>query len=696
MKNDDTIIEEAKKRFEASLSAFSSTYEKQRADQRFAAASPDDPWQWDDVVRQKRELQLRPTITINKLPQHIRQVTNDVRQNRPAVKYRPVSDEATVECAEILNGIVRNIEYISDADIAYDTACDNQVTHGLGYIRVYTDYCDDETFDQDILIGRVTDVFRVHDDPDALDPAGADRKWLMFEEQLSEDEFKKLYPDADPIDWAFATTAGDWFNAGEKKIRIVEYFKYEDKEKTLNLWSTGETSLEGEPVPFGVFDPKPVRTRKVTVKTVKWYKLNGQQILEERDFPGKLIPWARVVGNDFLIDGKRIFSGLVRNAKDSQRMYNVAQSAIVERVMQAPKAPFIAPVEAIEGYETAWKTANTENHAYLPYNHVDDEGNPLPVPQRISPATIETGLTQIAQSSSDDIKAETGQYDASLGARSNETSGRAIMARQRESDTATFHYVDNLARAIRHIGRIILGMIPVVYDTRRVMRIIGEDDEQNHALLDPNHTESQTEIKEEQSAVKQIFNPNLGRYDVQASSGPSYATKRVEALDAMTQMTQANPQLWQVIGDLMVKNMDWPGAEEMSKRLKATLLPAVQNEEAGDIPPAVQQQLEQMAQQLEQCTQALQQSQQEAMSLKEEKESDVRKLIIEAYNAETNRLKVVGAAMTPEQVHALVMQTLTDVFQNPSPGQLAQEEISEIETAEHQGAQEWLPPQQTL
>jgi predicted NBD/HSP70 family sugar kinase len=291
-------------------------------------------------------------------------------------------------------------------------------------------------------------------------------------------------------------------------------------------------------------------------------------------------------------------------------MYNVAQSAIVERVMQAPKAPWAAPAEAVEGYEKIWQTANTANHSYLPYNHVDDNGNPIPSPTRTQPATVETGLNQIAMGASDDIKSETGQYDASLGQKSNETSGKAIMARQREGDTATYHYVDNLARAVRHVGRIVLDMIPRVYDTQRAARIIGEDGEQSNVTLNPENPQALTEIKDDQGALQRIFNPNIGTYDVYTSTGPSFTTRRVEAVEAMTQMTQANPQLWQVIGDLLVKNMDWPGADDMAKRLKLTLLPQVQeevNKEQGEpeVPPQIQQVMQQMQEQTQQLEAAL-------------------------------------------------------------------------------------------
>lgn len=677
---DDDILTTAKQRFQYAQSRFSDNMEKMKEDVRFAAASPDDPYQWEKADIEARTG--RPMLTINKMPQHIRQVTNDIRQNRPSIRFRPADDKADPEVADILMGLVRHIEANSDADIAYDTAADWQVTAGLGYIRVLTDYIREDSFDQDIFIERVKNPLRCWDDPDIQDPAGADRKFFFIEELLKEEEFKQLYPDAEVIDWTYAQDDqySGWFT-GDKTVRLVEYFETVDKNATLCLWANGSTSYKGDPLPQGVFAGElPLKERKAKKCIVMWRKMNGQEVLEEREFPSRYIPVARVVGNEWEIDGETIISGLVRNAKDSQRMYNVAQSAIVERVLLSPKAPWLAPVEAIEGHERTWQTANTENHSFLPYNSLTEDSNPIPPPVRQQPSQIEPGLNQIAMGASDDIKSETGQYDASLGQKSNETSGKAIMARQREGDNATYHYVDNLARAVRHIGRIILDMIPKVYDTQRVARIIGEDDEQSNVTLDPNHPQALTEVRDENNEIKRIFNPNIGTYDVYTTTGPSFTTRRMEAVEAMTQMTQANPQLWQVIGDLLVKNMDWPGAEEMAKRLKVTLLPPVQEEigkeEGGEqIPPQVQVQMQQLSQQVQEMGSALENASAEVDKLEAEKiakdaEIEVRRVEAntKAYQAITQRLQVLGPLLMPEEVAQLADETKREAMEQPDPG----------------------------
>jgi hypothetical protein len=661
-KEKSDILETAKKRFEIALENDDHNRERYKMDIRFAAASPDDPWQWEDADVASRKLHKRPMLTINKLPQHIRQVTNDVRQNRPSIRYRPADSNADVEVAEILMGLARHIEANSDADIAYDFASENQVTYGLGYIRVVSDYISEDSFNQDIFIRPIADSLKCYDDPEAKDPAGADRKWFLIEDSLTKEDFEEQYPKAEAIDWK-SNSAGDWF--ANDHVRIVEYFEITYKDKDLYLWANGESSFEGEPMPQGVIKgEKPEKTRKSRQCVVMWYKLNGQEILEEREFPSKYIPIARVLGNSWVVDGKTYYSGIVRNAKDSQRMYNVAQSAIVERVMLTPRAPYVGSIEAIEGYESVWKTANTENHAILPFNALDSEGNQLSAPQRVQPAQVETGLAQIAASSAEDIKSETAQYDASLGQKSNETSGRAIMARQREGDTATYHYVDNLARAVRHIGRIILDMIPKVYDSRRVARILGEDGSPANATIDTEHGEALTEVRDENGALTRIFNPTIGSYDVHTTTGPSFNTKRVEAVEAMTAMTQANPSLWGVIGDQLVKNMDWPGAEEMAERLKLTLIPPVQamlNKDEGEpeVPPQMQQAMEQMKQQIQQMGQALENADVQVTQLeteldqtKKSKAGDAQAKIVEAENtAALAREKMeIDAAIRREQI----------------------------------------------
>lgn len=673
---DDDVLATARKRFERCQSYYSVSREKQRDDIRFEAASPDDPWQWPEGQRKSRETSGRPCLTINKLPQHTNQVLNDIRQNRPSIRFRAAGGKASADVAEILTGLTRHIEAISDADIAYDAAARGQVVHGEGYIRVLTQYVDERSFDQDIFIAPVRDPFKVYIDPSAEDPAGADARYAFIAEEIDKDEFEAQYPDADAVDWDF-DAHGDWFTS-DHKVRVAEYVTLEHKPATLLMWANGESSYEGDKLPPGVFQGElPARKRKVQRSYVCWRKITGAQVLEKIEYNWRFLPIARVVGNERIVDGKVVVSGLIRNAKDAQRQYNLSQSAITERVMLAPKTPWLVAHGAKEGFEDQWENANSVPYDALTYNHVDDNGVPIPTPSRTQPATIEPGLQQLMMMASDDIKATTGQYDASLGQKSNETSGRAILARQREGDTATFHYVDNLGRSVRHIGRIILDMLPTVYDTQRVARILGEDDTESFARMDPESPEALQEVKDADGKIQRIFNPSVGVYDVVTTTGPSFTTRRVEAAQAMSEMTQANPSLWGVIGDLLVQNMDWPGAHEMAERLKATLIPPVQqmlDKGEEEIPPQIKAQMDQMKQTMQQMDQALQAAEkklQESDAAKEKSEAD---MLIGAYNAVTNRLKVVPP-FDMAQIQALVNQTVQQAMYVPP---VEPEEIQDI------------------
>jgi hypothetical protein len=668
------ILATARTRLTMALSAYSDSREDELDDLRFMAGSPDNQWQWpQDVLATRGSVQgqtvnARPCLTINKLPQHVRQVTNDQRQNRPSGKVIPVDDQADIEVAEVFDGIVRHIEYISDADVAYDTACDNQVTYGEGYFRILTEYCDEDTFDQDLRIGRIRNSFSVYMDPTIQDPCGSDAEWCFITEDIPKSDFERMYPDAEPISSIMARGVGDaaltqWIN--KDTVRIAEYFYKEHSKATLNLYAGNQTAFNGSPEAkeLEMLGLQPIRKREVDVKRVKWVKTNGYEILEESEWPGKWIPVIRVIGNEFEVEGRMYVSGLVRNAKDAQRMYNYWVSQEAEMLALAPKAPFIGYGGQFEGYEQQWKTANTNNWPYLEINPdvTDGQGAVLPLPQRAAPPLAQTGLIQAKLGASDDIKATTGQYDSSLGATSNERSGRAILARERQGDTGTYHFVDNLARAIRYGTRQLVDLIPKIYDTQRIARIIGMDGETSTVRIDPMQAEPVRRIMDEAGVViEKIYNPSVGKYDVAVTTGPSYATKRQEAMDAMGQILQANPQLWGVAGDLFVKNMDWPGAQEIAKRLQKMIDPKLLADEEDPALQAANQQMEVMAQEMQMMQEMLQRVQQ-SMEAREVqiKEFEAQ---VKAYNAETDRIKAVESGLSEEQVQDIILGTLSGML----------------------------------
>lgn len=694
----DEILKVARARLDAGMAALSQSRADQLEDLKFSAGSSDNNWQWPENVLASRTaaqgdtLSARPTLTINKLPQHIKQVTNDQRQNRPTGEVIPVDSNADIAVAEVLNGIVKHVEYISDADVAYDTACENQVTHGEGYLRLVTDYVDENSFDQDILIKRVRNPFSIIMDPMIQDPCGADAQWCFVTEDLTHEEYAAQYPDATPISSIKAEGVGNgemkgWLN--DKVIRIAEYFYYETTRETLNLYPDGSTAFKGTPddAQLVALFGEPVKSRQADRKQVKWVKTNGTEILDSSDWPGKYIPVVRVVGNEFEVDGEVFVTGIVRNSKDAQRMYNYWTSQEAEMLALAPKAPFIGYGGQFEGFEHKWKTANTSNWPYLEVNAeaTDGNGGALPLPQRSQPPMAQQGLIAAKQGAAEDIKATTGQYNASLGMTSNERSGKAILARQHEGDVGTYHYGDNLARAVRYLTRQIVDLIPKIYDTPRIARIIGEDGETKMVKMDPDQPEPVREVKDEQGIViEKIYNPSVGRYDVRVATGPGYATKRQQALDAMVELLQGNPELWSVAGDLFVKNMDWPGAQELAKRLGKAIDPKLM--EDGDNPALQQakQQIEQLMGQLQQATGMLQNINQsiEVQELKiKEREVDIK-----AYDAETKRLQVMQAGLQPEQVQDIVRGTIDAAIQTGdlSPGMPPPVPQLELPQQEHQ------------
>jgi len=586
------FLELARARFALAVDAEKSIRREALEDLKFRAGV-----QWPEDIRMQRDLEKRPCLTINRLPQFLRQVTNEIRQNRPAIQINPVDDDADVATAEVFQGVIRHIEVASDADVAYDTAAEHAATFGFGYFRVITDYVGQESFDQQVKIERIKNAFSVYFDPNCQRPDYSDARFCFVVEDVDAKDFREMFPESEMAGLQDFGGVGDkapgWIS--DKSVRIAEYFHLEYESAKLVQLTDG-TVMSAEDVPPGGVV---VRQRTVEIPRVRWAKINGAEVLEEREWPGRFIPIVPVLGDEIVMEGERMLYGLVRFARDPQRMYNYWATAETEMIALAPKAPFIGAAGQFEGYEQKWATANNRNYPYLEYKPTSLAGNPLPPPQRQQYEPPIQAISTARMQSAEDLKATTGIYDASLGARSNEQSGKAILARQREGDVANFHYADNLARAIKHLGRILLDLIPKIYDAPRVLRIIGKEDQERVVAINQPIVEK---------GVERIYDLSVGQYDVTVTVGPSYSTKRQEAVQSMMQLSQAYPPLMQVAGDLMVKNMDWPGAHEISERLKKTLPPNLA--EADDdgqqpLPPQVQQQMAQMAEQNQQLIQEL-------------------------------------------------------------------------------------------
>lgn len=678
--SDKDDLSEALEEFHLTEDAESRNREQWLSDMRFARLGE----QWPDGVKRQREIDGRPCLTINRMPAMLRSVANDARQNKPAIKVHPVDSGATRETAEILNGLIRNIEYTSSADIAYDTALDHALTGGFGYFRINTDYAFDDEFEQDITVERVVNPLTVYGDENSTAADSSDWNKAFVTDLYTMDEFKKRWKGAEKSSWETDyMDMRDGWRDGEL-VRVAEWWKREEVPATLLKLSDGMVLYEPEYLKIkeildaqgiAIAGTRPTKSYKVTQRI-----MSGAEVLEKNDWSGRYIPIIPVYGDEVNVEGERHWISLVRWAKDPQQMFNYWRTASTELVALAPKTPFIGPKGAFDTDQQKWATANVVSYPYLEY----DGGTP---PQRQAFAGPPAGALQEALNASDDIKSVMGIYDASLGARSNETSGRAILQRQKESDTATFNYIDNLSRAIKHAGRVIVDLIPKVYSAPRIVRIIHEDGTNESVPINqpfiPNEQKDpkaqQYEAGKNQETVQgltRIYDVTTGKYDVTCEVGPSFSTKREEAANQMLELGKMFPPMMQVAGDLLVKNLDWPGADDIADRLKAMLPPQLQGQS-----PQVQQMQQQMQQMDGQAKQAigqlqkqLQQLQSQAQQSQLDKQTELQKLAIDAYNAETNRLKITAPAMGPVEIQALVMQTLMQALQQGAPQQMPGEQ----------------------
>jgi hypothetical protein len=675
--SEDDILKEAKEAFAQCEDAEADNRREALDDIRFARLA--EQWPADILVQRQREG--RPALTINKMPAFIRQVVNDARQNKPSIKVHPADSGADPETAEIYNGLIRNIEYTSNADVAYDTATECGVANGFGYIRVGLDYAFEDTFDLDIRIDRVANPFSVYADPMSTAADSSDWKVAFVVDVMKKSAFEREYPNASKTNWDGA----DWSELTDPwlqddAVMVAEYWTREEYDKPVLMLSDGtviaeDTLEENDELQdlLGVGALKVTMRRTAKCWRVKQRILNGVEVLKERDWPGQYIPIIPVYGDEVNVEGKRYFRSLIRDAKDSQRNFNFWRSTASELMAMSPKTPFIGPKGFANGFEDQWATANTENYGYLEYN------GPAP-PQRQPYASVPAGVLQEALNSSDDMKAIIGLYDASLGARSNETSGKAIMARQREGDVSTFHFIDNLSRAIRHTGRVIIDLIPRVYTQKRIIRTIGEDgtpkqtplgvpvpvtDKSGQPVMQPPGMQPQgmqgpgMQPPPPATVPKtKVYDLSAGKYDLVVKSGPSFSTRREEAATQMTEFIRAVPAAAVVAGDLLVKNFDWPGADELAERLKGMVPPQA----AGGLPPEVQKMIEEGKGEIQRLTQENEamkadvqgkqmQMQQDAqkhaaeMEIKRlELQIEMRRLTIDEFGAQTDRMQ----AMKPE------------------------------------------------
>lgn len=698
--DDRAIIEEGRRRFKRAQEVEAIARDRFMKDIKFANGDAYNNYQWPDKVYTDRTNQNRPAMTINKVRQHNLQIINDARQNKTAIKIVATGDGATYESAQVYSAICRHIEYISNAQQIYTTATRFQVQGGIGYWRLETDWADDESFDQEIFIRPVKNPLSIYLDPDILEADGSDARFAFVFEEMAPDEFKVLYPDyAHIADRAPLGQDDDWCRSD--CIRVAEYWRKSDVPDWLVAYEEGRDEATGAPLmkierasemPPGKMEllmklPTTQR-RRLTGSKVERFKIAGDEVIAKTLWLGRYIPIVRVPGEETRIDGQLDRKGHTRAMLDAQRNYNFWTSEAASQVALQAKVPYMAPIAAISGYETVWANANTSNPAILPYKHLDEDGKEIPKPERTQPPVMASGYIQGMQIAQEELRMASGQYQAEMGAPGNEKSGVAITARQRQADNATYHYVDHLAMAIRFTGKILLDLIPKVYDTPRVRRIMAEDGTESDVTIDVAAPDALARPEGQRSsgkgeAIMSIFNPKVGKYDVEADVGPGFATKRQEAFNAFTQIAAQNKEFMQIGGDLMWSAADFPKADILAERWRR-FIAATNPSVLGEGPTPQEQQLQQQLEQLQQVIAANGEQMQEMERKLRDQSADIAEkaehVQIDAFDAETRRVAAIKDAlgMAPDELRMLVVKTIRDAMISPD---VAPEPVPELENA---------------
>lgn len=657
---EDTLLREAKERVDAAWQHDRENREDAHRDMRFLAGD-----QWPQAIRQERETNNRPTLTINRLPQFVNQVVNDIRQNPPAIKVIPADGAASEDIADIYSGLIRQIEYRSSAQHVYAGSASHAVSCGIGHFRVATDFVDDASFDQEILIKPIAKPMSVYWDPASIRVDREDAKWCIVTEMMPVADFKAQYPNAKQE--GFDTPADHASDSGiywrdEDHVRIAEYWRKIPVKRKLALFEDNTTlDITDMEDSMLAFLPKIVRTREADSFKVEQWLITGSEILDgPNKWAGRFIPIVAVIGQEVPLETKTVRYGLIRFARDPQQLYNYWRSAAAEAIALAPKSPFLVTPNMIGKFKTQWDTHNTKNRPYLLYE--PDPGAPGNRPIREQAPEPPLALIQESAIASDDMKASMGMYDASLGNRSNEQSGRAIMARQRESDIGTYHFQDNLNLSLTHLGKILVDLIPRIYDTERQIRIVNPDETQEFVPINK-------QIMSQDGQPVLLNDISQGRFDVRVRIGPSYTTKRIESADSMIQFIQAVPNAAAVMSDLIAKNMDWPGADEIAERLKRAIPAEIRGEDEDEDMTPEEQQAKQQQQQLAQQTTQLQLRGAEAEVAKKEGDAKLTQVNlfkilkeVEKIDADTVKSRA-GAAEDMQQAEGHAIDNLIKQFE---------------------------------
>lgn len=620
------IVTEAKKRFERAKNFYGTARILAVADTRFAMGDSDNGWQWPDDVAQTRKQAQRVQLTVNTTAQHCNQVINQIRQNRPSCKVSAVDNGADKKTADILGGLIRNIQAASNADDAHDIAAEHATYGGEGYWRITTDYESDTSFDQCINIKPLPNPNRVYIDVDCKELDKSDAEWGFIFEDYSKARFEREYPNIDPASWVDdrqgwiidkdTFVRAEYFYCVYDKDTACLYQDYAGQEQTVlksDIEDIQRLTSEGF-FPALTKTGKP-KERETQVKKWKHCIIVGghEKPLDESDWAGSYLPIVSIVGKEVNINGEVVRKGLVRDLKDPARIVNYAYSETVQTLALQNKIPYLAAAEAIEGHEVAWQGANISNDAYLPFNAYDDQGNSLPIPKRQEPAVMPAAQIQLLELSLAQMRGTSGQQNANFGIKSEAASGIGIQRLAAQGEVATFHFPDNQARGLKYEAKVLIDLIPKIYTKAKVVRILGLDGKPDTAVLNPDMPQAYHEQPNGQD-IDRIFNPSVGRYDVAIDTGPGFKTQRQESAAMMTEMIKADPTLMQKAGDIIVRSLDFQDGEKLAERLEKMLPPGIADNKQGG-PQAEIAKLQQQVQALEQESQ---QHIQEGMKLEQE------------------------------------------------------------------------------
>ena len=618
-------------------------------DVKFAHGDSDNNWQWDqeDLYARKD----RTNITVNKVKQHNRQITNDARQNQVSIKIKPEGNGAHEETAKIIQGLIRHIEKNSKAETAYDIAFDFAVDGGIGYWYVTTDYIDNESNDKEIKIRPIPNPLNVYMcEGEEFD--GSDSPYAFIFKDMRKEEFKAKYgEDIDTSGWGDTET--EWVK--KDKIRIAHYYKVIEKNDRLYFNEQGQSiklSEVEDKEAKKALKASGLKSRPIKNKKVVCYLIAGNTIIDQYDWLGTTIPIVPCKGEEKIIDGELYRAGNTRLIKDSQRMLNYYKSCDIEFKKLQGKTPWVGAYEAFEGFEELYDTANNINHARLVYNHKDANGDQIPAPQRTEPPVSSQAYLDGMDRASKDMQEVSGQFDAQMGENVNQQSGKALLAVQSRGLVSTFNFIDNKARSLKRTGEILVEVMPLTYDIAQIKRIIGEDEKEEEVQIDPEQPEAYQEFKGQDGKLQKIFNPGIGRYVVDVQVGQNYGTKRQESFNALTEVAKSDPRFMQIAGDLYLEMADFPLSDAIAERYRKALPPEMQEKEEGQ--PEIPQEIQQKIQDAEAIIKKLDETIQGMSAELESKE-------IDKANAETNILKVAAQYMPPEAVATIAMQLLTDL-----------------------------------